>query len=198
MAEKKDQARIGVAKKIRALINRQIPNEENAKRKAAAFMKNLEDSMPTMENAQRKADAFLKKIGAGSYSRASKNAVNKNATQEKQARGMAKMPSNSRTTAAKNRVQAENKPASKPSTAADRRGSNATLKPRTNSPDKDPKKAYSYNEAKKRGLPTYIGKDGKPKATVSADQLRKAGYTTGPQGLRKYLNAQRKKEAGKK
>ena len=57
---------------------------------------------------------------------------------------------------------------------------------------KDPKKAYSYNEAKKRGLPTYIGKDGKVKATVSADELRKAGYTTGPKGLRAYLNAKGK------
>ena len=57
---------------------------------------------------------------------------------------------------------------------------------------KDPNKAYSYNEAKKRGLPTYIGKDGKVKATVSADELRKAGYTTGPKGLRAYLNAKGK------
>ena len=57
---------------------------------------------------------------------------------------------------------------------------------------KDPKKAYSYNEAKNRCLPTYIGKDGNVKATVSADELRKAGYTTGPKGLRAYLNAKGK------
>lgn len=89
----------------------------------------------------------------------------------------------------------------KGSTAADRKGSNAykprtTENPKTTGSAKDPKKAYSYNEAKRRGLSTYIGKDGKPKATVSADELRKAGYTTGPKGLRKFLN-DRKKKASK-
>lgn len=68
-----------------------------------------------------------------------------------------------------------------------------TANPKPTGSAKDPKKAYSYNEAKNRGLSTYIGKDGKTKATVSADELRKAGYTTGPKGLRKFLNDRAKK-----
>jgi hypothetical protein len=81
---------------------------------------------------------------------------------------------------------------------AERKKREAELKkkgstPKTTGSAKDPKKAYSYNEAKKRGLSTYVGKDGKPKATVSADELRKAGYTTGPKGLRKFLNDRAKK-----
>ena len=57
---------------------------------------------------------------------------------------------------------------------------------------KDPKKAYSIAEAKRKGLATFVGKDGKAKAAVTKEELEKAGYTTGPKGLRAYLNAKGK------
>ena len=57
---------------------------------------------------------------------------------------------------------------------------------------KDPKKAYSIAEAKRKGLATFIGKDGKAKAAVTKEELEKAGYTTGPKGLRAYLNTKGK------
>ena len=53
---------------------------------------------------------------------------------------------------------------------------------------KDPKKAYSIAEAKRKGLATFIGKDGKAKAAVTKEELEKSGHKT----LRAYLNAKGK------
>jgi len=89
------------------------------------------------------------------------------------------------------------------STAADRKGSNAykprttkpkaTTAPKTTGPARDPKKAYSVAEAKRKGLSTFIGRDGKPKAAVTAEDLKKSGHKT----LRAYLNAKGKKATKK-
>lgn len=180
MAEKKDQARIDVAKKIRAFINRQIPNEENAKRKAAAFMKNLEDSMPTMENAQRKADAFLKKIGAGKYSRSAQT-KNVKATAKDAATASAKRK-------VMDRVNTEQGKADRAKARAEKAKSNQAQVKAKSTPAKDPNKAYSMAEAKRRKLSTYVGKDGKVMAAVTAEDLKKSGHKT----LRAYLNAKGK------
>jgi len=188
MAEKKDQTRIDVAKKIRGLINRQIPNEENAKRKAAAFMKNLEDSMPTMENAQRKADAFLKKIGAGKYSRSAQTR-NVKGTAKDAATASAKRKvmdrvnteqgktdrAKARAEAAKrNQEQIKAKTTSKP-------------KPKTASSNTS-KEPTSIAQAKRMGKSYFIGKDGKKKAAVTAEDLKKSGH----KNLQAYLNAKGK------
>lgn len=197
MAEKKDQTRIDVAKKIRGFINRQIPNEENAKRKAAAFMKNLEDSMPTLENAQRKADVFLKKIGAGKYSRAS---INKNvkATATDAATASAKRKvmdrvnteqgkadrAKARTEATKrNQSQIKAKETTKPKPTRER-GSPGKAVPMSGG-KKEPR---TIAEARRMGKSYFIGKDGKKKAAVTAEQLKKSGH----KNLTAYLNAKGK------
>ena len=53
-------------------------------------------------------------------------------------------------------------------------------------PKKGP--AKSLQEAKDRGLKTYIGKDGKKKAAVSRDDMRKKGFKTfGAESLKRFL-----------
>ena len=188
MAEKKDQTRIDVAKKIRGLINRNIPNEENAKRKAAAFMNNLENSMPTMENAQRKADAFLKKIGAGKYSRSA---------QTKNVKGTAK---DAATASAKRKVmdrvnteQGKVDRAKARTEAAKKNQAQIKAKTTTKPKTTEPKEPRTIAEAKRMGKSYFIGKDGKKKAAVTAEDLKKSGHKT----LQAYLNAKGKKATKK-
>ena len=181
MAEnKKDQTRIDVAKKIRGFINRNIPNEENAKRKAAAFMNNLENSMPTMENAQRKADAFLKKVGAGKFSRASQNAIKQNAksTEADAAKARAKRT-------------VKDKVASTPTAQqkADVKRVAAATKARKADAASKSKEPSTIAEAKRMGKSYFIGRDGKKKAAVTAEDLKKSGH----KNLQAYLNAKGKK-----
>jgi len=180
MAEKKDQTRIDVAKKIRGFINRNIPNEENAKRKAATFMKTIEKQLPTAENAQRKADAFLKTIGAGAYSRAAKNAVNKNAksTEADAAKARAKRAVMDKVSTEQGKVDR----AKARTEAAKKNQAQVKAKAKTKEPS-------TIAEAKRMGKSYYIGKDGKKKAAVTAEDLKKSGHKT----LRAYLNAKGKK-----
>ena len=190
MAEKKDQARVDVAKKIRGFINRNIPNEENAKRKAAAFMNNLENSMPTMENAQRKADAFLKKIGAGKYSRSAQT-KNVKATAKDAATASAKRK-------VMDRVNTEQGKADRAKARAEATKKNqaqikakATSKPKPKAETKKPetKEPRTIAQAKRMGKSYFIGRDGKKKAAVTAEDLKKSGHKT----LQAYLNAKGKK-----
>lgn len=180
MAEKKDQTRIDVAKKIRGFINRQIPNEENAKRKAAAFMNNLENSMPTMENAQRKADAFLKKIGAGKYSRSAQT-KNVKATAKDAATASAKRKVMDRV----NTEQGKADRAKARTEAANKNQAQVKAKTKTTAP-KEPR---TIAEAKRMGKSYFIGRDGKKKAAVTAEDLKKSGH----KNLQAYLNAKGKK-----
>lgn len=184
MAEKKDQTRIDVAKKIRGFINRNIPNEENAKRKAATFMKTIEKQLPTAENAQRKADAFLKTLGAGAYSRAAKNAVNKNAksTEADAAKARAKRT-------------VKDKVASTPTAQqkADVKRVSAATKARKADSASKSKEPRTIAEAKRMGKAYFIGKDGKKKAAVTAEDLKKSGH----KNLQAYLNAKGKKATKK-
>ena len=203
MAEKKDQTRIDVAKKIRGFINRNIPNEENAKRKAAAFMETIDKQLPTLENAQRKADIFLKKFGAGKYSRAS---INKNVkgTAKDAATASAKRKvmdrvnieqgkadrAKARTEAAKkNETQIKAKETTKPKPKTKERGSPGKAvytPPKKTTESKEPR---TIAEAKRVGKSYFVGKDGKKKAAVTAEQLKASGHKT----LRAYLNAKGKK-----
>ena len=184
MAEKKDQTRIDVAKKIRGFINRNIPNEENAKRKAATFMKTIEKQLPTAENAQRKADAFLKTLGAGAYSRAAKNAVNANAksTEADAAKARAKRT-------------VKDKVASTPTAQqkADVKRVAAATKARKADAASKSKEPTSIAQAKRMGKSYFIGKDGKKKAAVTAEDLKKSGH----KNLQAYLNAKGKKATKK-
>jgi hypothetical protein len=54
--------------------------------------------------------------------------------------------------------------------------------------DKKSQVAKSLAEAKRKGLSTYVGKDGKKKAAVSAEELKASGHKS----LRAYLNAKGK------
>jgi len=80
----------------------------------------------------------------------------------------------------------------RPSTAADRRGSNATLKtkPKAESTKKEP---TSIAEAKRMGKSYFIGKDGERKAAVTRGELEQSGLS-----LREYLNKQQGKTPVKK
>lgn len=187
MAEKKDQTRIDVAKKIRGFINRNIPNEENAKRKAATFMKTIEKQLPTAENAQRKADAFLKTLGAGAYSRAAKNAVNKNAksTEADAAKARAKRKAMDKVSTEQGKVDR----AKARTEAAKKNQAQIKAKAKTTAP-KEPR---TIAEAKRMGKSYFIGKDGKKKAAVTAEDLKKSGH----KNLQAYLNAKGKKATKK-
>jgi len=89
----------------------------------------------------------------------------------------------------------------KPSTAADRRGSNATLKskPKTESSSPKPKtestkkEPTSIAEAKRMGKSYFIGRDGKRKAAVTKEELDASGMS-----LNEYLNKQQGKTPAKK
>ena len=203
MAEKKDQTRIDVAKKIRGFINRNIPNEENAKRKASAFMATLEKQLPTMENAQRKADTFLKKFGAGKYSRSAQT-KNVKGTAKDAATASAKRKvmdrvnteqgkadrAKARTEATKkNQAQIKAKETTKPKPTTKERGSPGKAvytPPKKTTESKEPR---TIAEAKRMGKSYFVGKDGKKKAAVTAEQLKASGHKT----LRAYLNAKGKK-----
>jgi len=133
-------------------------------------------------------DIAKKKLGIGEYSRAAKNKAAKDSKAiEKDAsasRAKRKVMDKVNTEQGKvNRAKARAEATKKNQSQIKAK---ETLNTKSNA--RDPKKAYSVAEAKRKGLSTYVGRDGKPKAAVTAEELKKSGHKT----LRAYLNAKGK------
>lgn len=202
--DKSTKDRVKTASQIRAYINRQIPNEENLKRKLDNFMEALGPQLPTKANLDRKVDNFLKTVGAGKYSRAS---INKNvkSTAKDAATASAKRKVMDRVNTEQgkaDRAKARTESAAKNQTQIKAKAKAETkskelAKKRSGSPGQavpmakkkaDSKEPRTIAEARRMGKSYFIGKDGKPKAAVTAEQLKKSGHKT----LRAYLNAKGK------
>jgi len=125
-------------------------------------------------------DIAKKKLGIGEYSRAAKNKA------AKDAKSIEKDASASRAKrAAMDKVSTEQGKADRAKArteAAKKNQAQIKAKAKTKEPS-------TIAEAKRMGKSYYIGKDGKKKAAVTAEDLKKSGHKT----LRAYLNAKGKK-----
>ena len=125
-------------------------------------------------------DIAKKKLGIGEYSRAAKNKA------AKDAKSIEKDASASRAKrAAMDKVSTEQGKADRAKArteAAKKNQAQVKAKAKTKEPS-------TIAEAKRMGKSYYIGKDGKKKAAVTAEDLKKSGHKT----LRAYLNAKGKK-----
>ena len=125
-------------------------------------------------------DIAKKKLGIGEYSRAAKNKA------AKDAKSIEKDASASRAKrAAMDKVSTEQGKADRAKArteAAKKNQAQVKAKAKTKEPS-------TIAEAKRMGKSYYIGKDGKKKAAVTAEDLKKSGHKT----LRAYLTAKGKK-----
>jgi len=125
-------------------------------------------------------DIAKKKLGIGEYSRAAKNKA------AKDAKSIEKDASASRAKrAAMDKVSTEQGKVDRAKArteAAKKNQAQVKAKAKTKEPS-------TIAEAKRMGKSYYIGKDGKKKAAVTAEDLKKSGHKT----LRAYLNAKGKK-----
>ena len=129
-------------------------------------------------------DIAKKKLGIGEYSRAAKNKA------AKDAKSIEKDASASRAKrAAMDKVSTEQGKVDRAKArteAAKKNQAQIKAKAKTKEPS-------TIAEAKRMGKSYYIGKDGKKKAAVTAEDLKKSGHKT----LRAYLNAKGKKATKK-
>jgi len=162
---------------------------------AAKIRKSIDNFLPNAENTQRKGDAWLKTLGMGKYSVASMKAKEK-ANRKGRGDGDSEVAERK-----KRKVPVETpRPTAKPTTK--KTTPTPTVTPTAKKPtptptkknDKKPQVAKSLAEAKSKGLSTYVGKDGKKKAAVSAEELKASGHKS----LRAYLNAKGKPAKKKK
>jgi len=125
-------------------------------------------------------ERLKKNLGIGKYSRAAKNKA------AKDAKSIEKDASASRAKrAAMDKVSTEQGKVDRAKArteAAKKNQAQVKAKAKTKEPS-------TIAEAKRMGKSYYIGKDGKKKAAVTAEDLKKSGHKT----LRAYLNAKGKK-----
>ena len=156
---------------------------------AAKIRQYIDDFIPTAENTQRKGDAWLKTLGMGKYSVASMKAKEK-ANRKGRGDGDSEVAERKKRKVPVETPRPTAKPTAKKTTPTPT--AKPTAKKTTPTPtkknDKKPQVAKSLAQAKSLGLSTYIGKDGKKKAAVSAEELKASGHKS----LRAYLNAKGK------
>ena len=131
-------------------------------------------------------DITKKKLGIGEYSRAAKNKA------AKDSKSIEKDASASRAKrAAMDKVSTEQGKVDRAKARTEAAKKNqAQIKAKETAKSKEPR---TIAEAKRMGKSYYIGKDGKKKAAVTAEDLKKSGHKT----LRAYLNAKGKKATKK-
>lgn len=136
-------------------------------------------------------DIAKKKLGIGEYSRAAKNkaakdakSIEKDASASRAKRAAMDKVSTEQGKVDRAKARAE---ASKSNQAQVKAKTTTKPKPKTASSNTS-KEPTSIAQAKRMGKSYFIGKDGKKKAAVTAEDLKKSGHKT----LRAYLNAKGK------
>lgn len=141
--------------------SRKVRNKPSPQGESVKKMREYIDSVVSGQRVKDKLEALT--------------GTKKRADTAKQARGMAKMPYNSRTEAGKNLEKAETEKKLAQLIKDNPKKTEAPKEPRT------------IAEAKKMGKSYFIGKDGKKKAAVTREELAASGLS-----LSEYLNKKKK------